>query len=50
MGKSISTLLGLGLQGLYIATNCVDNILGHFTIILQNQIARLDSFTNLTKR
>ena len=32
------------------ATNCVDNILGCFSIILQNQIARVDSFTNLTKR
>ena len=41
---------GLGLQGLYSATNCADNILGRFTIILQNQIARVDSFTNLTKR
>ena len=41
--------LGLGLQGLYSATNCADNILGRFTIILQNQIARVDSFTNLTK-
>ena len=40
----------LGLQGLYSATNCADNILGRFTIILQNQIARVDSFTNLTKR
>ena len=42
--------LGLGLQGLYSATNCADNILGRFTIILQNQISRVDSFTNLTKR
>ena len=42
--------LGLGLQGLYSATNCADNILGRFTIILQNQIARVDLFTNLTKR
>ena len=42
--------LGLGLQGLYSATNCADNILGRFTIILQNQIARVDSFINLTKR
>ena len=42
--------LGLGLEGLYSATNCVDNILGRFTIILQNKIARVDSFTNLTKR
>ena len=40
----------LGLQGFYSATNCVDNILGRFTIILQNQIARVDSFTNLTRR
>ena len=39
--------LGLGLQGLYSATNCTHNILGRFTIILQNQIARVDSFTNL---
>ena len=46
----ISLGLGLGLQGLYSATNCADNILGRFTIILQNQIARVDSFTNLTKR
>ena len=37
-----------GLRGLYSATNCVDNILGRFTIILQNQIARVDPFTNLT--
>ena len=45
-------LLGLclGLQGLYCDTNCADNILGRFTIIPQNQIARIDSFTNLTKR
>ena len=43
-------LQGLGLQGSYSATNCADNILGRFTIILQNQITRLDSFTNLTKR
>ena len=43
-------VIGLGLQGLYSATNCADNILGRFTIILQNQIARVDSFTNLTKR
>ena len=42
--------LGLGLQGLYGATNCADKILGHFTIILHNQFARVDSFTNLTKR
>ena len=42
--------LGLGLQGLYSTTNCADNFLGRFTIILQNQIARVDSFTNLTKR
>ena len=35
--------LGLGLQDLYSATNCADNILGRFTIILQNQIARVDS-------
>ena len=28
--------LGLGLQGLYSATNCADHILGCFTIILQN--------------
>ena len=42
--------LGLGLQDLYSVTNCADNILGRFTIILQNQIARVDSFTNLTKR
>ena len=27
--------LGLGLQSLYIATNCADNILGCFTTILQ---------------
>ena len=48
--EEILVRLGLGLQGLYIATNCADNILGRFTIILQNQIARVDSFTNLTKR
>ena len=35
----------LGLQGLYSATNCADNILGRFIIILQNQIARVDSFS-----
>ena len=40
----------LGLQGLYSATNCTENILGRFTIILQNQISRADWFTNLTKR
>ena len=27
--------LGLGLDGLYSATNCADNILGRFTMILQ---------------
>ena len=37
------------LHGLYSATNCADNILGRFTLVLQNQIARVDSFTNLTK-
>ena len=42
--------LGLGLQGLYSTINCAGNILGRFTILLQNQIARVDSFTNLTKR
>ena len=42
--------VGLGLQCLYSATSCADNILGCFTILLQNQIARVDSFTNLTKR
>ena len=42
--------VGLGLQGLYSATNCADNILGCFTIIFQNRIARVDQFTNLTKR
>ena len=42
--------LGLGLQGLYSTTNCADNILGCFTIILQNEIARVDLFKNLTKR
>ena len=42
--------LGLGLQGLYSATDCADNnILGRFTIILQNQIARVDSFPYLTQ-
>ena len=46
----VSIGLGLGLQGLYSATNCADNILGRFTIIHQNQIARVDSFTNLIKR
>ena len=30
--------LGLGLQGLYNATNCVDNILGRFTMILQIEL------------
>ena len=48
-GARLSSL-GLGLQGLYSTINCADNILGRFTIILQNQIARVDSFTNLTKR
>ena len=33
--------LDLGLQGFYSATNCADNILGRFTIIPQNQIARV---------
>ena len=42
--------LGLGLQGLYYATNCADNILARFTIILQNEIARIESCTNLTKK
>ena len=42
--------IGLGLQGLYSATSCADNILGRFKIILQNQIARVDSFKHLTKR
>ena len=42
--------LGLGLQGLYSATNCVDNIISRFTIILHNQIARLDALTNFAKR
>ena len=46
----INLFLGLGLQGLYSTTNCADNIIGRFTIILQNQIASIDSFTNLTKR
>ena len=49
-GTMIKFRLGLGLQGLYSATNCADNIPGRFTIILQNQIVRVDSFTNLTKR
>ena len=49
-GTCMASALGLGLQGLYSATNCADNILGRFRIILQNQIARVDSFTNLTKR
>ena len=30
-----SRRLGLGLQGLYSTKNGVDNILGHFTTILQ---------------
>ena len=42
--------LGLGLQGLYSTANCTDNILGRLTIIHQNQISRVDSFTNSTKR
>ena len=50
LGQNHGCHLSLGLQGLYSATNCADNILGRFTIILQNQIARVDSFTNLTKR
>ena len=41
---------GLGSQVLYSTTNSADNILGRFMIILQNQIPRVDSFTNLTKR
>ena len=49
MCGSWNICLGLGLQGLYNATNFVDNILGCFTIILQNQIARVDSFANVTK-
>ena len=49
-GIDISCTPSTGLQGLYSATNCADNILGRFTTIFQNQIARLDSFTNLTKR
>ena len=48
--ECIMCALGVGLQGLYSATNCADNILGRFTMILQNQIARVDSFPNLTKR
>ena len=28
-------VLGLGLQGLYSATNCMDNIIGRFTMILR---------------
>ena len=46
--ESFAEGLGLGLQGLYSATIGADNILGRFKIILQNQIARVDSFTNLT--
>ena len=42
--------LSLGLQGLYNASNCADNILGRFTIILQNRIARVDSLINLIKK
>ena len=42
--------LGLGLICLYSAIYCVDNILERFTIIAQNQIARVDSFTNLANR
>ena len=34
-------ILGLGLQGLYSVTNCADNILGRFTIILQNSTNNL---------
>ena len=30
--------IGLGLQGLYNATNCVDNILGSFTMILPSLV------------
>ena len=30
--------LGLGLQGLYSATDCVDNILGPFTMILASLV------------
>ena len=30
--------LGLGLQVLYSATDCVDNILGRFTIILASLV------------
>ena len=30
--------LGLGLRGLYSATNCVDNILGRFTTILPSLV------------
>ena len=35
MTKATMIYIGLGLQGLNIATNCVDNILGRFTTILQ---------------
>ena len=30
--------IGLGLQGLYSATNCVDNILGRFAMILPSLV------------
>ena len=42
--------LGLCLICLYSAIYCVNNILERFTIIAQNQIARVDSFTNLANR
>ena len=35
---------------LCLGSQCLYNILRRFTIILQNQTARVDSFTNLTKR
>ena len=46
---NFSVILGLGLQRLYSATNCADNILWCFTIILQIKIERVDLLTNLTK-
>ena len=36
--------LSLGLQGLYSATNCADNILGRFIMILQ---IKLQEYTHL---
>ena len=38
MTKAAKIYIDLGLQGLNSATNCADNILGHFTTILQTKL------------